>query len=133
MTDPGLEPEPPTSRPRVRNAIILATAVTDRTSTNRRYIVIGCLAYFILSYSYVYPHVTVAVENIEIFCVKLLLYAGHVATWHRDRGNRPRDASVLQFVFSLSPSVHTVQCKSLRWCNSPTLRLTLFYRRNMSK
>ena len=35
-----------------------ATAVTDRTSTNRRYIIIGCLAYCILLYSYVYPHVT---------------------------------------------------------------------------
>ena len=33
-----------------------ATAVTGRTSTNRRYIVIGRLAYFVLSYSYVYPH-----------------------------------------------------------------------------
>ena len=37
-----------------------ATAATDRTSTNRRYIVIGCLAnYFVLLYSYVYPHVTI--------------------------------------------------------------------------
>ena len=33
------------------------TAVTGRTSTNRRYIVIGRLAYFDFSYSYVYPHV----------------------------------------------------------------------------
>ena len=36
-----------------------ATAVTDRASTNRRYIVIGRLAYFVLSYPYMYPHVTV--------------------------------------------------------------------------
>ena len=43
---------------RVRNAIILATTVTDRTSTNRRHIVMGRLAYFVLSYLYVYPHVT---------------------------------------------------------------------------
>ena len=35
-----------------------ASAITDRTSTYRRYIVIGRLAFFVLSYSYVYPHVT---------------------------------------------------------------------------
>ena len=53
--DPGLEPEPPLASQKHNQQ---ATAVSDRTSTHRRYIVIGCLAYFVLSYSYVYPHVT---------------------------------------------------------------------------
>ena len=42
-----------------------ATAATDRTSTNRRYIVIGRLAYFVISYSYLYPHVTIETQEIK--------------------------------------------------------------------